>query len=78
MGFWKNRVFDVPHVRRKPWGILCGCLNIIPGTGTMLAAANQENMKHYLFGWAQLLLFWLVVPYIWSLVEGILIIMKSE
>lgn len=68
----------VPVVRRKPWGILCLVMSIIPGVGTMMAASNQENTRWFVYGVIQLLTFWLIAPYVWSLVNGVLIFVKSE
>jgi hypothetical protein len=70
---------DVPVVTRKPWGIICLVMNVIlPGTGTMIAAGNQEDVKHWVFGLVQMLLFWTVLPWVWSIVWGVLILLKSE
>ncbi len=70
---------NVPIVRRKPWGIICLVMNIfLPGTGTMMAGSNQENVRYYVYGVLQLLLFWTVAAYVWSVVVGVLILVKSE
>ncbi|MGB1585480.1 MAG: hypothetical protein ACPHID_00345 [Thermoplasmatota archaeon] len=69
----------VPVVRRKPWGIICLLMNVfVPGTGTMMAASNQEVPRYFLFGLIQLLTFWTVISYVWSVVMGVLIFVKSE
>lgn len=69
----------VPVVRRKPWGIICLVMNIfLPGTGTMMAASNQEVPRYFVFGLLQLLLFWTVVGWVWSIVVGVLIFVKAE
>ncbi len=69
----------VPIVTRSPWGIACLVLNILlPGTGTMVAAGNQESKKYLIFGIVQLLTFWTLVAWAWSIIVGVLIFVKSE
>lgn len=69
----------VPVVRRKPWGIICLIMNIlVPGTGTMMAGSNQENTRYFVWGLLQLLLFWTMIAYLWSIVLGVMIFIKSE
>lgn len=68
----------VPVVRRKPWGILCMVMNLIPGVGTMMAGANQENTRYFVYGLLQFLLAWTVIAYVWGLVMGVMIFVKSE
>lgn len=69
----------VPIVTRKPWGIVCLVLNILlPGTGTLVAAGNQEDKKYLVFGIVQLLTALIVVGVLWSIVTGIMIFVKSE
>ncbi len=69
----------VPIVTRKPWGIICLVLNIfLPGTGTMVAAGNQEDKTYLIFGVIQLLTSILLIGFLWSIVTGVLIFMKSE
>ncbi|HET6398186.1 MAG TPA: hypothetical protein VFH47_01365, partial [Candidatus Thermoplasmatota archaeon] len=58
---------EVPVVPRKPWGFACLAMNVLlPGTGTLVAAGNQESRKHLAIGIVQLALFWLVLPWLWS------------
>ena len=47
---------QVPVVRRKPWGIMCAVLNIIPvpGFGSMLAGARDDHVTHFGVGLIQL------------------------
>lgn len=73
-------VDHVPTVRRKPWGIICLVLNILPpGLGTMLAAARQEDTRNFVYGLIQFLGWPLAfIPWVWSIVWGVLIFMKSE
>lgn len=74
MGF-----FEVPTVQRSPWGIICLVCNILlPGTGTLVAAGNAGSVKHFVFGLLQLLLFWTVLAWVWSIVWGILIFVRSQ
>lgn len=75
MGF-----FDVPTVQRSPWGILCLILNIvpIPGVGTIVAGVvSKENMtRDIIKGILQI-----VIPFlgwIWGIIDGIRIFMKSS
>ena len=69
----------VPVVPRKPWGVICLVMNILlPGTGTMIAAGNQENTKYFVYGLVQLLTFWTLVTWAWSVVVGVLVLLKSE
>lgn len=69
----------VPIVTRKPWGIVCLVLNILlPGTGTLVAAGNQEDKKYLIFGIVQLLTALIVVGFLWSIVTGVMIFVKSE
>lgn len=70
----------VPVVRRKPWGILCLVMNLLPlsGIGTMMAAANQENTKYFVYGVLQFLLGIMIVGWVWGVVMGVMIFLKSE
>jgi hypothetical protein len=72
----------VPVVRRKPWGIICLVMSIIPGVGTMMAASNQENVRWFWSGLAQLVLSLTIVGAAigvpWSIISGVLIFVKSE
>ncbi len=69
----------VPIVTRKPWGIACLVLNIfLPGTGTLVAAGNQEDKKYLIIGIAQILTTLIIVGALWSIVTGIMIFVKSE
>lgn len=68
-----------PIVTRKPWGIVCLVMNILlPGTGSMIAGGNQEDIRYYVYGVVQLLLAWTLVAWAWSIVLGVLIFLKSE
>src|SRR5688572_4460330 len=69
---------DVPVVPRKPWGVICLVSNILPGFGTMIAAGNQESVKHFIIGLLQFLLFWTVIMWVWSIVMGVQIFLNSE
>lgn len=69
----------VPIVTRQPWGLACLILNILlPGSGTFVAAGNQENMRYMVYAILQVLTFWAVVGWVWSVVTGILIYVRSE
>ena len=74
MGF-----FDVPTVERKPWGILGLVLNIVPyaGVGSILVGAKEGHRNTLIRGIIQLLTGWLVVGWIWSIVDGIRIFNAS-
>lgn len=68
-----------PIVTRKPWGVICLVMNILlPGTGSMIAGGNQEDIKYYIYGVVQLVLLWTLVAWAWSIVMGILIFLRSE
>lgn len=70
-------LLEVPIVPRK-WGIICLVFNIFPpGIGTMVAAGNQESVKHFVFGLLQFLFFWTLVGWIWSIWWGINIFRHS-
>jgi hypothetical protein len=73
MGF-----FDVPSVERKPWGYICAISNLLPGIGTLVMAGRSGSVKQYVFGMVQFLLFWTLICWVWSLVWGVLIFLKSE
>lgn len=65
----------------KPWHILCLILNIlISGSGTILSAflGKEFNMCVLIVGLIQLFFVWTFVCWIWSIIWGILIFMKSE
>ncbi len=74
MGF-----FDVPTVQRSPWGILGLILNIIPyaGIGSIIVGANAKDNNQIIKGVIQFLTGWLVIGWIWSIIDGIRIFMKS-
>lgn len=72
MGLW-----DVPQVER-PWGLVCLLLNIVPpGVGTMIAAGQTRDLRNLLFGLVQFFLFFLIVPWVWSVVWGVRIFLRS-
>ncbi len=69
----------VPIVTRKPWGLACLVLNIfLPGSGTFVAAGNQENLRYMVYAILQALTFWMLVGWVWSIVTGVMIYMRSE
>lgn len=67
----------VPTVERSPWGILCLILDIvpIPGIGTIIAGAKTSDVKNIIFGILQAVI--PVIGWIWGIVWGILIFLKS-
>lgn len=75
MGF-----FDVPKLERSPWGILCLILNIVPyaGIGSIIAGVKAKENMQLIKGIIQLLTGWLLIGWIWSIIDGILMFMKSE
>lgn len=68
----------IPKVERNPFGILCLILNIIPfpGLGTIIAGAKTSDTKNIIFGILQIII--PVVGWIWAVVWGVLIFMKSN
>lgn len=74
MGF-----FDVPTVQRSPHGILCLILNIIPagGIGTIIAGVTVKDNGQIVKGVIQFLLTWILIGWIWSIIDGIRIFMRS-
>lgn len=73
MGF-----FDVPTVERKPWGILGLILNIFfPGVGNIVAGAKDGHKNSIIRGILQLVFVWLIVPIIWSIIDGVRIYKAS-
>jgi TM2 domain-containing membrane protein YozV len=74
MGF-----FDVPTVKRSPMGILCLILNIIPwaGIGSIIAGVVAKANNQIIKGVIQLLTGWLIIGWIWSIIDGIRMFMKS-
>lgn len=69
----------VPSVDRKPWGIVCLILNIVPlpGIGTIIAAIIDDvDVKNIIFGILQAII--PVVGWIWGIIWGILIFLESE
>lgn len=72
------RFFDVPTVQRKPWGILALILDVIvPGTGTIVAGAKVGETGQIIKGIIQLLLFWTIIGWVWSIIDGIRIFTHS-
>ena len=74
MGF-----FDVPTVERKPWGILGLILNILPyaGIGSIVAGAKDGDKNTIIRGIIQFLTGWLVIGWVWSIVDGVRIFRAS-
>lgn len=73
MGTW-----DVPQVE-KPWGLVCLLLNLFPsGVGTLIAAGQAKDLRNLLFGLLQLFLFFLILPWLWSVVWGVRIFLRSQ
>ncbi|MEA3137204.1 MAG: hypothetical protein QOC71_1485 [Thermoplasmata archaeon] len=73
MGF-----FDVPTVERKPWGILALVFNIlVPGVGSIIAGAVSGVRKTIIVGIVQFLLFWTIIVYVWSVIDGVRIFKAS-
>lgn len=71
--------FTVPIVDRKPWGIICLVMNVLlPGTGSLVAAGNMEDLRTFVIGVLQILLFWTLIVWLWSIVWGVLILLRSE
>jgi hypothetical protein len=70
---------QVPAVERSPWGILCLILNIVPlpGLGSIIAGAKTSHTKTIVFGIIQFVTAFIVIGWIWSIVWGVLIFMKS-
>lgn len=69
----------VPIVTRRPWGLAILVLNVLlPGSGTFLAAGNQEDMRYMVYAILQVLTFLVIVGWVWSIVTGIMIYVKSE
>jgi hypothetical protein len=67
----------IPTVRRRPWGIVCLVLNLLPGIGTMVAAYQAAHRWSWLFGILQLLTAAAGIGVLWSVVWGILIFRAS-
>jgi hypothetical protein len=72
MGF-----FDVPTVERKPWGILGLLLNLLPGIGSLTLGVKERHRPLLIRGVLQLVFFWLVLPWVWSIVDGVRIYRAS-
>ena len=71
--------FTVPIVDRKPWGIICLVMNVFfPGTGSLIAAGNMEDIRTFVFGILQMLLTLILIGWLWSIIWGILIFVRSE
>jgi hypothetical protein len=70
---------QVPAVERNPWGILCLILNIVPwaGIGSIIAGAKASHTKTIVFGIIQFVTAVILIGWIWSIVWGVLIFMKS-
>ena len=65
----------------KGLAIVCLILNIIfPGVGTMISACtgSKFNQLALIYGILQLLTAFLIVGWIWSIVQGIWILEKSS
>ena len=74
MGF-----FDVPTVQRSPHGILCLILNIVPwgGIGSIIAGATAKDNMQIVKGVIQFLLTFIFIGWVWSVIDGIRIFLKS-
>jgi hypothetical protein len=73
-----SRVLDVPRLPRKPWGILCLVLNIIPGgVGTIVAGVKGKHTPSIIIGIVQLVLVFFILGWIWSVVWGVVIFRRS-
>jgi len=59
--------------------LICGIVNIIfPGVGTLVAAALSGcNTADIIIGILQLVFCWLIIGWIWSIVWGILMIIRG-
>ena len=60
-------------------GILCLVLNIVPwgGIGSIIAGAQTKDNTQIIKGVIQFLLTFVLLGYIWSVVDGIRIFLKS-
>lgn len=73
------RFLDTPALERRPWGILCLVLNIVPGgVGTIVAGVRARHTGSIVVGILQLLLVIALIGWIWSLAWGIAIFLRSR
>lgn len=73
------RFFDTPALERRPWGILCLVLNIVPGgVGTIVAGVRARHTGSIVIGILQLLLVVALIGWIWSLASGIGLYLRSR
>ena len=74
----KDAVVKVP----EPIHLICFVTNIfIPGLGTFISAfydSNGVNVTALVFGSLQFLLWWLIIPWFWSIIHGWWIYEKSN
>ncbi len=69
-------------INRTSTGVayFCLCLNIfLPGVGTMInSCAGTFSGSGFCYGLLQLLLFWTIAGWIWSIIYGLEIVRKSK
>lgn len=71
-----------PTAGAKPMGLICLILNLIPitsGIGTIVAGIQDKRnlVRDIIIGVLQLLFFWAIIGWIWSIIWGIFIYQKS-
>lgn len=73
------RFLDTPSLERRPWGILCLVLDIVPGgVGTIVAGARARHTGSIVVGVLQLLLVPVLFGWVWSVAWGIAIFLRSR
>jgi hypothetical protein len=73
------RFLDTPSLERRPWGILCLVLNVVPGgVGTIVAGIRARHTGSIVVGIVQLLLVVALIGWIWSFAWGIAIYLRSR
>ncbi len=67
----------IPSLPQK-WAILCAVCSLLPGVGTLIAGGHARDMRTVAFGLVMLLLFWTFLPWAWSILWGVLFIVRQE
>lgn len=70
---------NLPSIKRRPWGIIVLVMNVLlPGSGTFIAAGNMEERRLFVHGVLQVVLTVVLVGWLWSIVWGVLLFVKSR
>lgn len=72
-------ITSVPTVERNPTGIvaLIGCI-LLGGIGTIIVGAMKSDKNAIILGIIQFVLSIIIIGYIWALIWGIMVFMRSK